>query len=201
MIQLLSSGASPFVRTIRVLLLETGQTDVEETIITTTPLATDPTLAAANPVGKIPALLRDDGPAIHDSRVIARYLNARANAALYPDARIWETLTLEATAHGIMDAAVIASYEKRVRPEEKWHQPWIDAQWTKVTRALDAVEARWMSHLAGPMDMAHIAMGCALGYLDLRHDEKNWRAGRDALADWEAVFAARPSMQATVPPG
>ena len=118
MITLLSSSASPFVRIIRVLLQETGQADVEEIFVTTTPMATDTTLAAANPVGKIPALLRDDGPAIYDSRVIARYLNARANAAFYPDASIWETLTLEATAHGIMEAAVISVYEKRLRPEE-----------------------------------------------------------------------------------
>ena len=176
-ITLLSSSASPFVRIIRVLLQETGQADVEEIFVTTTPMATDTTLAAANPVGKIPALLRDDGPAIYDSRVIARYLNARANAAFYPDASIWETLTLEATAHGIMEAAVISVYEKRLRPEENWYQPWMD----------------------GPMDMGHIAMGCALGYLDFRHPDKAWRAGRDALAGWEAGFAQRPAMQATAP--
>lgn len=199
MITLLSSSASPFVRIIRVLLQETGQADVKEIFVTTTPMATDTTLAAANPVGKIPALLRDDGPAIYDSRVIARYLNARANAAFYPDASIWETLTLEATAHGIMEAAVISVYEKRLRPEENWYQPWMDAQWDKIARALDAVEARWMSHLAGPMDMGHIAMGCALGYLDFRHPDKAWRAGRDALAGWEAGFAQRPAMQATAP--
>lgn len=199
MITLLSSPASPFVRTIRVLLLETGQDDVEQTNVTTTPVATDATVAAANPVAKIPVLLRNDGPAIYDSRVIARYLNARAGAGLYPDAHIWETLTLEATAHGIMEAAVSMVYERRVRPEEMQYQPWIEAQWAKVARALDAVEARWMSHLAGPLDMGHIAMGCALGYLDFRHGDRDWRGGRDALAAWEAGFAARPAMRATIP--
>ncbi len=199
MITLLSSPASPFVRTIRVLLLETGQDDVAQTDVATTPIATDASVAAANPVGKIPVLLRDDGPAIYDSRVIARYLNARAGAGLYPDAHIWETLTLEATAHGIMEAAVSMVYEKRVRPEEMQHQPWIEAQWTKAARALDVVEARWMSHLAGPLDMGHIAMGCALGYLDFRHGDRDWRKGRDALTTWEAGFAARPAMRATIP--
>ena len=199
MITLLSSPASPFVRTIRVLLLETGQDDVAQTDVATTPIATDASVAAATPVGKIPVLLRDDGPAIYDSRVIARYLNARAGAGLYPDAHIWETLTLEATAHGIMEAAVSMVYEKRVRPEEMQHQPWIEAQWTKAARALDAVEARWMSHLAGPLDMGHIAMGCALGYLDFRHGDRDWRKGRDALTTWEAGFAARPAMRATIP--
>jgi len=199
MITLLSSPASPFVRTIRVLLLETGQDDVALTDVATTPIATDASVAAANPVGKIPVLLRSDGPAIYDSRVIARFLNARAGAGLYPDTHIWETLTLEATAHGIMEAAVSMVYEKRVRPEEMQHQPWIEAQWAKAARALDAVEARWMSHLAGPMDMGHIAMGCALGYLDFRHGDRDWRKGRDTLTAWEAGFATRDAMRATVP--
>jgi len=199
MITLLSSPASPFVRTIRVLLLETGQDDVALTDVATTPIATDASVAAANPVGKIPVLLRSDGPAIYDSRVIARFLNARAGAGLYPDTHIWETLTLEATAHGIMEAAVSMVYEKRVRPEEMRHQPWIEAQWAKAARALDAVEARWMSHLAGPMDMGHIAMGCALGYLDFRHGDRDWRKGRDTLTAWEAGFATRDAMRATVP--
>lgn len=199
MITLLSSPASPFVRTIRVLLLETGQDDVAQTEVATTPMATDTTVAAANPVAKIPVLLRDDGPAIYDSRVIARFLNARAGAGLYPETHIWETLTLEATAHGIMEAAVSMVYEKRVRPEEMQYQPWIEAQWAKAARALDAVEARWMSHLAGPLDMSHIAMGCALGYLDFRHGDRDWRKGRDALTTWEAGFATRDAMRATVP--
>jgi len=199
MITLLSSPASPFVRTIRVLLLETGQDDVAQTEVATTPIATDASVAAANPVAKIPVLLRSDGPAIYDSRVIARYLNARAGAGLYPDAHIWETLTLEATAHGVMEAAVSMVYEKRVRPEDMQYEPWIEAQWAKVARALDVVDARWMSHLAGPLDMSHIAMGCALGYLDFRHGDRDWRKGRDALTAWEAGFAARDAMRATIP--
>jgi hypothetical protein len=56
-----------------------------------------------------------------------------------------------------------------------------------------------MSHLAAPLDAAQIAVGCALGYLDLRHAARDWRAGRPALAGWERRFAERPSMQATRP--
>lgn len=56
-----------------------------------------------------------------------------------------------------------------------------------------------MSHLAGPLDMSHIAIGSALGYLDFRHDDRNWRKGRDALDDWFASFAERPAMKATRP--
>lgn len=57
-----------------------------------------------------------------------------------------------------------------------------------------------MSHLHGPLDMGQIAVACALGYVDFRHGDRNWREGRAALAAWEAGFAARDSMKATVPP-
>jgi len=199
MLRLLSSPASPFVRKVRVLLHETDQTDVEVTDVSAHPLGGEASLNATAPLGKIPALERDSGPTMFDSRVICRFLDHRARAGLYPEDRIWETLTLEALADGIMDAAVISVYEKRARPEEMWHQPWLDAQWTKVTRGLDALERQWMSHLHGPLDIGQIAVGCALSYLDFRHDEKDWRAGRDSLAAWHKAFAERPSMLATAP--
>ncbi len=197
--RLLSSPASPFVRKVRVLLLETGQTDIEVAAVTAHPLGGDASLNAAAPLGKIPALERDSGPTLFDSRVICRFLDARAAAGLYPEDRIWEILTLEALADGIMDAAVISVYEKRARPEHLWHQPWLDAQWEKVTRGLDALNRQWLSHLHGPLTIGQIATGCALSYLDFRHADKPWRDGRDALADWHAGFAARPSMTETAP--
>jgi len=199
--KLLQSPASPFVRKVRVTLHETGQwDDVEQIDVTTSPKASDAALTAANPLGKIPALIRPDGPALYDSRVICRFLDARANSGFYPDSHIWDTLALEATADGIMEAALAMVYETRYRDAEQVSQDWIEAQWTKVARALDAVNSRWMSHLQGRLDMGHIAIGAALGYLDLRHDARNWRGGRDGLAQWYAEFAQRPSMQATQPP-
>jgi glutathione S-transferase len=198
--KLVSADASPFARKVRVMLQETGQMgDVEIVSAASTPIKTHPTVAAANPLGKIPALIRDEDPALYDSRVITRFLDARAGAGLYPEARLWETLTLEATADGIMDAGVLMVYETRVRPAEKQFDGWVDAQWGKIANAVAAVNARWMSHLAGPLDMSHIAIGCALGYLDFRHDERNWRKGNDALDDWYAVFAERDSMKSTAP--
>jgi glutathione S-transferase len=150
---------------------------------------------ALNPLGKIPTLERAGGPALYDSRVICRYLDDLAGGRLYPEKpRLWETLTLEATAHGVAEAAVLMVYEERLRPEEARSEAWVEGQWAKVARALDALEARWMSHLAGPLDMGQIATGCALGYLDFRHGRRDWRAGRPALAAWEAKFAARPAM-------
>ena len=198
--QLLKAGPSPYVRKVLVTLHETGQIDdVDMVTVAASPLDPDPALIAANPVGKIPALVRADGPTLYDSRVICRFLDARAGAGLYPDRRIWDTLTLEATADGILDAAVLIIYEERFRPGEIVSMDWIEGQWAKVSRALDALQTRWMSHLHGRVDMGHIAVGCALGYLDFRHAPRSWRTGRDSLSDWYADFAERESMRATAP--
>lgn len=197
---LIGANASPFVRKVRVVMDELGQGDeVAYHVIATTPMTTHADARAANPLGKIPALVRDDGPAIYDSRVITRFLDARAGGKLYPDSRLWEVLTLEATADGIMEAAVLITYEGRLRSESEQSEKWTDAQWAKVTAGLKVVNDRWMSHLQGPLDAAQIAMGCALGYLDFRHDARGWRRGNDALAEWYEAFAQRPSMQATAP--
>lgn len=198
--KLIYASASPFVRKVRVTLAETGQAEGVELIeVMTTPLATPSEVRAANPVGKIPALLREDGPAIYDSRVICRYLDDRAGTGLYPDGSVWEILTLEATADGLMDAAVLMVYEGRVRPNHLIYDDWVEAQWRKVEGALDALNDRWMSHLRGPLNMGQIAVGCALGYLDFRHGARNWREGRGALDDWYAVFSERDSMKTTAP--
>ncbi len=198
--KLIYSPASPYVRKTHVTLLETGQADdVALTRVKTTALATAAEAASANPLGKIPALVRPDGPAIYDSRVICRFLAARAGADLYPEERLWDVLTLEATADGILDSAVSMVYEHRLRPEDMVFDGWVEAQWGKVEGALDALNARWMSHLNGPFDMGQIAVGCALGYLDFRHEVRNWRHGRDDLSAWYAAFAQRDSMAATQP--
>ncbi len=198
--QLLMSPLSPYVRKVRVCLRETGQLDaVEEVSVSTSPLASDPAIIAANPTGRIPVLIRDDGPAIYDSRVITRYLDARAKTNLYPEIRLWEVLTLEATADGILDSAIILTYEGRFRTPEQQSAEWMDAHWAKISRAVGALNDRWLSHLNGPLDMGQIAVGCALGYLDLRHDARNWRQGNDALSAWAAKFGERTSMVATRP--
>lgn len=200
--KLLKLSASPFVRKVVVTLHETGQFDEVEMVTgANSVMEPDAELTALNPIGKIPALVRDDGATLYDSRVITRYLSDRAGAGLYPEARIWDVLTLEATADGLLEAALSMVYELRYRAPEIQSQEWIEAQWLKVTRCLDALEERWVSHLAGPLDAGQIAVGCALGYLDLRHDDRNWRDGRPKLAAWDEKFSQRPSMQATVPQG
>lgn len=198
--KLLMSPSSPYVRKVRVLLREANLLDtVEEVEVSTNALASDPSVIAANPTGRIPALLRGSGPAVFDSRVITRFLDDHAGAGLYPQSRIWEVLTLEALADGIMDSAVGITYEMRLRPADKQYDVWMDAHWDKVARAVAAINERWMSHLAGPLDIAQIGVACALGYLDLRHDARGWRNGNEALAAWYAEFAERDSMTATPP--
>ena len=198
--QLIMSPASPFVRSVRVLLRETGLIDrVDEVQVATSPMASAAEALAANPTGKIPALTRADGPAIYDSRVIMRYLDNMGDANLYPNTSLYEVLTLEATAIAIMDATVSMAYEVRLRPETQQSPDWIEAQWGKAARGIEAINARWMSHLNGPLNAAQIATSCALGYIDLRHDGRNWRKGNDALAKWQAEFETRESMVATKP--
>lgn len=197
---LLASPASPFVRKVRVLIREAGLQDrVTETPVATTPLAPAPEVVAANPTGRIPVLIRDDGPALYDSRVICRYLDDLAGAGLYPQARLWEVLTLEATADAILDSAVQMIYEQRFRAPDMQSQPLMAAHWGKIAVAVTVLGDRWLSHLKGPLDMGQIAVGCALGYLDFRHDARGWRALSPALAGWYGGFAMRPSMVDTAP--
>jgi len=196
------SPTSPYVRKVMVLLHETGQLDdVALENLATTPFDPAEGLLPSNPLGKVPALERSEGPALYDSRVICAYLNDRAGGSLYgKGAGHWDILTLEATADGILDAALLITYEARLRPEDKRMDAWADAQWDKIARACAALNTRWMSHLSGPLDMGQIAVACALGYVDFRHDARGWRAGNDALAAWFENFDSRPSMQATRPP-
>ncbi len=197
--KLLISTASPFVRIVRVLIREGGVSGVEEVPVATTPFETSPDVAAANPLGKIPALVRDDGATLYDSRVICRFLDTRGRRSLYPENRLWEVLTLEATAHGMAEALVLMTYEARFKGTDGKFGEWIEAQWAKAERAMDALEARWMSHLSGPVDMGVLATACALSYSDFRHPERDWRSARPALADWHEKISQTPALSETVP--
>jgi glutathione S-transferase len=199
--RLYHAPASPFVRKVMILLHEAGAVD-RVTLVPAagTPLNPGTIPVDRNPLGKIPALEREDGPTLYDSRVICRYLDDVLQAGLYPPApRLWDTLVLEATADGISDAAVLMRYEDHVRPEASRSPDWVQAQWAKIDRALTAIEGRWTSHLAGPVDMGQIALGAALGYLDFRHGARDWRSGRPALTAWWSAISQRPALQATHP--
>ncbi|MEP4196158.1 MAG: glutathione S-transferase [Aliishimia sp.] len=196
------SPTSPYVRKVMVLMHETGQID-DIALVTghTNPISPMAGLSAKNPLMKLPALERPEGATLYDSRVICAFLDDRAGGQLYPSgARKWETLTLEATGDGILDAALALTYEARLRPEDTRWDAWADGQWGKISTACQALNTRWMSHLNGPLDMGQVAVACALGYVDFRHEARDWRQGCDALAAWYTTFSNRDSMRATVPP-
>lgn len=198
------AAASPFVRKVLIALHETNLLDqVELMPVTISPIVPGDIVPARNPLGKIPCLELPDGTALYDSRVITRYLSSLAPATnLYPeDDSLWDALTLEATADGIMDAAVSMIYERRIRPEENVYEPFLDAQWLKIDRALTALETRWMTQLNEQKNLPVLAVAAALGYVDFRHDDRNWRDAHPALAAWEAEIRERPSLAATVPVG
>ncbi|SFQ94529.1 glutathione S-transferase [Poseidonocella sedimentorum] len=200
--KLYHTPTSPYVRKVMVTLIETGQRD-DVTLVPAggTPLAPAEGYSAKNPLTKVPALEREDGPTLYDSRVICRFFDHRAGAGLYPEPpRLWETMTLEASADGMIDAGVVMVYEDRLRPEQHQYAPIVEAHWAKVRQVLDTVESRWMAHLAGPLDAGQIAMGCALGFLDLRLGDRGWRDGAPNLAAWYESFSARDSMVQTAPP-
>ena len=198
--KLIYSGLSPFARKVSVVLRETGLIDDTTLVeVSTTPVNSADAAVAANPSGKIPSLVLEDGSSVYDSRIICRYLNDRAGTDLYPNDAIWKILTLEATADAIMDASVLMTYERRIRPEDMVYEPWVEAQWTKAERSINAVAADWGGFLEGPLNIGQIGIACALGYVDFRHADRDWRSANPALAEWFAAFSTRPAMEATRP--
>lgn len=196
--KLYTSPTTPFGRKIVVLLRESdllGLVGVE--MVAGTPLDTGSLPVVHNPLGKIPVLVLADGTAIYDSRVISRFLDDHFSLRVYPTgAALWPALAREAAIDGIIEAAVSMAYEVRLRPENLRFAPWVDGQWAKVTRVLDMFEA------APPTDditMEHIALACALAYLDFRHDARGWRDGRPRLSAWQAEMAGRESMRDSQP--
>ncbi|PTX57860.1 glutathione S-transferase [Litoreibacter ponti] len=202
--RLYSSPTSPYVRKVHLVLRETGQLDdVEMVGAIGTPLDSSKMPTEHNPLGKIPALVLDDGSALFDSRVICRYFDDRASAGLYGSGETtWTLQTLEAAADGILDAALLMVYEARVRPEDKQFAEWVEGQWGKISAALNMLEGRAMNSLSSDkINIAQISVACALSYLDFRHGDRAWQTGREKLAAWHAEFSERASMQATVPVG
>ncbi|CAI9008504.1 glutathione S-transferase [Pseudomonas chlororaphis] len=201
---LFHNPASPYVRKVMVLLHETGQLDrVALHASQLTPVNPDTTLNQDNPLGKIPALRLADGNVLYDSRVILDYLDQQhVGNPLIPregSAR-WRRLTLAALADGIMDASVLIRYELALRAPEKHWELWLDGQRDKIRRALAVLEADAIAELASHFDVAAISVACALGYLDFRHPDLQWRDAQPQLAAWYAEVSQRPSMLATQPP-
>ena len=200
--KLLTNKATPFGRKVAVAALERGLFErIEVTDETLSPVAPGAAVAAANPLGKIPCLLLDDGTALYDSRVICEYLDHLAEGpGLFPQEPElrWRVLTLQALGDGILDAAVGTRYETTLRPEPLRWSAWSDGQKLKTTRGLDRLEAD-AARLTMLADIGAISVACALGYLDFRYAHEPWRPTRRHLAAWFDEVAARPSMERTAP--
>jgi len=196
------SQTSPFARKVRLAAEHLGLTGrIELVPAVTTPVAEDAGLAAATPLSKLPALVLDDGQVLFDSRVIVEYLDGLAGGGLIPpasDPARWRSLRLQATADGLLDAAVLARYEVALRPGELLWRDWLDGQMRKVTRALAALEADGAGLATGPA-LDAIAVACALGYLDFRFADMAWRDRAPKLAAFFAAFSEKPEMAWTDP--
>ena len=174
--KLFFSPASPFVRKVMVVAHEVGLADrIERLTSKAHPVDRDPAIREHNPLGQVPTLVTDDGVALYDSRVICEYLDALGDGGLFGTGQDrWQALTLQALADGLMAAAVLIRYEAAVRPEALRWSDWTSGQMGKVTDALGAFEAS-LPGTGGRTDIGTIAAGCALGYLDFRFADLNWR--------------------------
>lgn len=200
--RLFYSAASPYVRKVLVCADEVGlRAAIELVPAAVTPVSDNPEVAAANPLAKVPTLVLDDGTALFDSRVIVEYLDHLSGGRLLPAAgpERWRVLRDQAAADGLTDAALLARYERALRPEALRWPEWDTGQLGKVRRALDELERQFKPSADAPL-ASDIAVACALGYLDFRFPDLGWREGRPRLAAFDAAMAARPSMQASAPP-
>ena len=184
-----TSATSPFGRKVKLAVAILGighRVRVEKA----DPWSETDSLREQNPLGKMPVLLLEDGGAVYDSRVILDYLDLRFSpGALVPSepaARL-KALRAQALGDGIIEAALLATYERLRRPAERTHEDWIAHQRGKILRALDAFERDAPDPARA--NVGSIALACALGYLDWRRPV-SWREERPGLVAWLDAFAA-----------
>ncbi len=191
---------SPFGRKTRLAALRLGLMDKIK-LADADPMNPEDALRKDNPLGKIPALILDNGQAVFDSRVILEYLDHMAGGnKIIPadfDARV-KCLTLQALGDGIMDAAILIVYEARHRPAEIHHKPWLDYQRGKVERGIAALAANPPDPKV--FNAGTIAVACALAYLDWRK-QVDWRASHPQLIAWLDAFRTNvPEFDQTAGP-
>ena len=200
--KLIGSLTSPYVRKVRVALAE-KRIDYEMQV--DLPWNEDTKVPEYNPLGKVPVLLLDEGTSLFDSRVIVEYLDTVTPLGrLIPEGNRERTLVKrwEALADGISDAAAATVIETR-RPAKLQSKDWIARQRGKIDSGLKAVsielgEKSWCSGDA--YNLSDIAVGCALGFLDLRLPEIDWRASSPNLEKLYTKLMQRASFKDTVPP-
>lgn len=198
--KLYCSLTSPYARKIRIAVRELGLSDrIDEIVVD--PFDPSPEFLEANPLCKVPALRAESGECFPESGLILDYLLAR-----FPglpglpegDAR-WPALRRQQLAEGILDAAVARQLEKR-RPDAYIYPAWLERQMDKIRRSLEVLEAEAGELGPGTPGTVEIGVGAALGYLDFRLPEFDWRSHHPRLAAWHEGFARRPSVIETEPP-
>ena len=203
--KLIGSLTSPFVRKVRVVLAE-KKLDYKFDIYNV--WSADSRIAQANPLGKVPCLVMEGGEAVFDSRVIVEYVDTLSPVGklipLSGRERV-EVKTWEALADGLLDAAILARMETHwdQRTPEQRSQAWIDRQMNKVHASLKAMsqglgERPWCC--SNHHSLADLAVGCALGYLDLRFPEIDWRSSYPNLGKLLEKLSQRQSFIDTAPP-
>jgi len=197
--KLIGSHTSPFTRKVRIVLAEKK---IDYDFVIDSPWTEDSKVPDINPLGKIPVLVLKDGSTLIDSPVICEYLNDLGGGKLFPGMSLWRevsgrwrALTLQALGDGICDAAVARIYEGR-RPPEQQSEAAVHKHVAAITRSLDVLER---ARFAEAITIGEIAVACALGYLDFRLPELDWRQTRPNLRDWYEKFAQYPSMKDTWP--
>jgi glutathione S-transferase len=194
------SPRSPFVRKVMIVVHERGLIDriacVRTVAATAKPHAA---LMKDNPLSKIPTLILDDGTVLYDSRVICEYLDALDGAAKLfphePKARM-TALRRQALGDGFLDMMVLLRDERMREHPSDGH---IASTATRKAAVLKSLDYEAESLTMTPFGIGHIAIGCALSYLDFRFADDDWRKDHLRLANWHASFAARPSVRATEP--
>lgn len=203
--KLLYSPTSPYSRKVRMTILEKGLDGWIETL-QVDPFGSHTTLLAANPLGKVPTLFLDDGSALFDSPLLCRYLDSlSASPRLIPSDGNgkWQVLRWEALADGMTDAAYNIVMERR-RPPVQQSAEWLGRWAADIERALQQMEER-IGAIGADLTLAHLAVGAAIGYLELRMSETLYEAAcpqpaaYPQLLRWYESFRLRSSMQATKP--
>ncbi len=193
------SPKSPYVRKVMVCAHELGVIDRLELVRSVAAmLKPNARLMQDNPLSKIPTLVLENGFTLFDSVVICEYLDDLARGSLFPrqGEDKWQALRWHALGDGLLDALILWRNE---RERELPLQALIDAFELKTRTALKVLDDEAQALAETSFAIGHVAIGCALGYLDYRFDTLRWRDITPRLADWHAELCQRPSFKATEP--
>ncbi len=200
--KLIGSVTSPFARKVRIVMAEKK---LDYVFVLEDVWAADSAIQAANPLGKVPCLVMEDGAALFDSRVIVEYIDTLTPVGkLLPasgrervEVKCWEAL-----ADGVTDAGILVRLESSLRAPEHQNAAWVARQMGKVTAGIKAMSLGLAEkpYCAGTTyTMADVAVGCTLDWLSFRFPDLRWRDDYANLARLVDKLAERSSFKETLP--